>query len=83
MPHPPPYLPPPLCKQNSGVESDQLQAVVGEMRAAHHSLSAAVSQRRQNPAYHQRLSRQPSNNFLSAVVELIAAAKSLLAWLDR
>lgn len=72
-----------LCALNSGVESGQLQAVVGEMRAAHHSLSAAVSQRRQNPAYHQRLSRQPSNHFLSAVVELIAAAKSLLAWLDR
>lgn len=65
------------------MESHNLKAVVGKMRAAHHSLSAAVSQRRKNPAYHNKISHQPSNQFLSAVVELIAAAKNLLAWLDR
>ncbi|XP_071323768.1 connector enhancer of kinase suppressor of ras 3 isoform X2 [Trachinotus anak] len=53
------------------------------MRAAHHNLSSAVSQRRKNPAYHNKNSHQPSNEFLTAVVELIAAAKSLLSWLDR
>ncbi|CAG14724.1 unnamed protein product, partial [Tetraodon nigroviridis] len=68
---------------NYGVESDNLKTVVGKMRAAHHNLSAAVCQRRKNPAYHSQVSHQPSNHFLTAVVELIAAAKSLLAWLDR
>ncbi|TNM94453.1 hypothetical protein fugu_017212 [Takifugu bimaculatus] len=72
-----------LCALNYGVESDNLKAVVGKMRAAHHNLSGAVSQRRKNPAYHNKISHQPSNGFLTAVVELIAAAKSLLAWLDR
>lgn len=69
--------------QNYGVESDNLKTLVGKMRAAHHSLNSAVSQRRKNPAYHSKISHQPSNEFLTAVVELIGAAKSLLAWLDR
>lgn len=69
--------------QNYGVESDNLKTLVGKMRAAHHNLSSAVSQRRKNPAYHSKISHQPSNEFLTAVVELIGAAKSLLAWLDR
>ncbi|XP_041815339.1 connector enhancer of kinase suppressor of ras 3 [Chelmon rostratus] len=72
-----------LCALNYGVESDNLKTLVGKMRAAHHSLSSAVSQRRKNPAYHSKISHQPSNEFLTAVVELIGAAKSLLAWLDR
>lgn len=65
------------------MESDNLKTLVGQMRAAHHSLSVAVSQRRKNPAYHNKNSHQPTNEFLTAVVELIGAAKSLLAWLDR
>lgn len=72
-----------LCALNYGVESDNLKTLVGKMRAAHHNLSSAVSQRRKNPAYHSKNSHQPSNEFLTAVVELIGAAKSLLAWLDR
>ncbi|CAB1444932.1 unnamed protein product [Pleuronectes platessa] len=72
-----------LCALNYGVESDHLKTLVGKMRAAHHNLSGAVSQRRKNPAYHNKNSHQPTNEFLSAVVELIGAAKSLLAWLDR
>ncbi|XP_047430320.1 connector enhancer of kinase suppressor of ras 3 [Mugil cephalus] len=72
-----------LCALNYGVESDNLKTLVGKMRAAHHSLSGAVSQRRKNPGYHSKNSHQPSNEFLAAVMELIAAAKSLLAWLDR
>ncbi|KAL6095504.1 cnksr3 [Pungitius sinensis] len=71
-----------LCALNFGVEKDNLKALVGRMRAAHHSLSASVSQRRKNPAYHNKISHQPSNEFLTAVVQLIGAAKSLLAWLD-
>ncbi|KAM3602309.1 uncharacterized protein V6R79_001671 [Siganus canaliculatus] len=72
-----------LCALNHGVESDNLKTLVAQMRAAHHGLSSAVSQRRKNPAYHSRICHQPSNGFLTAVVELIAAAKNLLAWLDR
>ncbi|KAK9531901.1 hypothetical protein VZT92_011293 [Zoarces viviparus] len=71
-----------LCALNYGVEKDSLKTLVGRMRAAHHSLSGSVSQRRKNPAYHNKISHQPSNEFLTAVVELIGAAKSLLAWLD-
>ncbi|XP_017157579.1 connector enhancer of kinase suppressor of ras 3-like [Poecilia reticulata] len=72
-----------LCSLNCGVESDCLQTLVGKMRAAHRNLSGAVTQRRKNPAHQNQNSHQPSNQLLSAVVELIAAAKSLLAWLDR
>ncbi|XP_061901009.1 connector enhancer of kinase suppressor of ras 3-like isoform X1 [Entelurus aequoreus] len=72
-----------LCALNYGVESDHLKTLVGKMRLAYHNLSSAVSQRRKNPAYQSKSAHQPSNEFLSAVVELIAAAKSLLAWLDR
>ncbi|XP_028996210.2 connector enhancer of kinase suppressor of ras 3-like [Betta splendens] len=72
-----------LCAVNCGVESDVLKTLGGKMRAAHHNLNSAVWQRRKNPAYHVKSSHQPSNEFLTAVVELIAAAKSLLAWLDR
>ncbi|KAI3363893.1 hypothetical protein L3Q82_001495 [Scortum barcoo] len=71
-----------LCALNYGVESDNLKTLVGRMRTAHHNLSSAVTQRRKNPAYHNKISHQPSNEFLTAVVELIGAAKSLLAWLD-
>ncbi|XP_071368419.1 connector enhancer of kinase suppressor of ras 3-like, partial [Centroberyx affinis] len=72
-----------LCALNYGVESDNLKTLVGRMRAAFNNLSNAASQRRRNPAYRSKNSHQPSNHFLTAVVELIGAAKSLLAWLDR
>uniref|UniRef100_A0A667YI52 Uncharacterized protein n=1 Tax=Myripristis murdjan TaxID=586833 RepID=A0A667YI52_9TELE len=72
-----------LCALNHGVESDNLKTLVGRMRAAYNNLSNAASQRRKNPAYHSKNSHQPSNDFLTAVVELIGAAKGLLAWLDR
>jgi len=68
--------------QNCGVQKDHLKTLIGRMRAAHHDLAASVSQRRKNPAYHNKISHQPSNEFLTAVVELIGAAKSLLGWLD-
>ncbi|XP_068198596.1 connector enhancer of kinase suppressor of ras 3-like isoform X2 [Antennarius striatus] len=71
-----------LCALNSGAESDTLKSLVGKMRAAHHGLSGAVSRRRKSPAYHRQISHQPSNEFLTAVVELIGAAKTLLARLD-
>ncbi|KAK5852578.1 hypothetical protein PBY51_006431 [Eleginops maclovinus] len=72
-----------LCALNFGVEKDTLKTLVGKMRAAHSNLNTAVAERRKNPAYHSKISHQPSNEFLTAVVELIGAAKSLLSWLDR
>ncbi|KAM3861125.1 connector enhancer of kinase suppressor of ras 3-like [Diretmus argenteus] len=72
-----------LCALNHGVESDNLKTLVGRMRAAFNNLHNAASHRRRNPDYHGKNSHQPSNDFLTAVVELIGAAKSLLAWLDR
>ncbi|XP_057678644.1 connector enhancer of kinase suppressor of ras 3-like isoform X1 [Corythoichthys intestinalis] len=69
-----------LCALNRGVESDNLKTLAGKMRLAHRDLSGAVTRRRKNPGHG---SRRPANDFLAAVVELIAVAKSLLAWLDR
>ncbi|KAM9842812.1 CNK3/IPCEF1 fusion protein-like [Aulostomus maculatus] len=53
------------------------------MRAATNSLHIATSDRRKSPMYDGSMSRKPPNDFLTSVVELIGAAKSLLAWLDR
>ncbi|KAF3844680.1 hypothetical protein F7725_007843 [Dissostichus mawsoni] len=53
------------------------------MRVATNSLHMATSDRRKSPAYDGSISRKPPNDFLTSVVELIGAAKSLLAWLDR
>ncbi|XP_077594713.1 connector enhancer of kinase suppressor of ras 3-like isoform X2 [Stigmatopora nigra] len=75
------------CK-NDGAESDILESLAGKMRLAHRGLCGAVGRRRKNPGYRDGGyrdggERRPANDFLAAVMELIAAAKSLLAWLDR
>ncbi|XP_010783651.1 connector enhancer of kinase suppressor of ras 3 isoform X1 [Notothenia coriiceps] len=72
-----------LCALNFGVETDNLKNLVVRMRAATNSLHMATSDRRKSPAYDGSISRKPPNDFLTSVVELIGAAKSLLAWLDR
>nr|XP_046268014.1 connector enhancer of kinase suppressor of ras 3-like [Scatophagus argus] len=72
-----------LCALNYGVETDNLKNLVVRMRAATNSLHMATSDRRRSPAYDGSTSRKPPNDFLTSVVELIGAAKSLLAWLDR
>nr|XP_033499052.1 connector enhancer of kinase suppressor of ras 3-like isoform X1 [Epinephelus lanceolatus] len=72
-----------LCALNYGVETDNLKNLVVRMRAATNSLHMATSDRRKSPAYDGSMSRKPPNDFLTSVVELIGAAKSLLAWLDR
>ncbi|XP_040055056.2 connector enhancer of kinase suppressor of ras 3 [Gasterosteus aculeatus] len=72
-----------LCALNHGVETDNLKSLVVRMRAAGNSLHAATSDRRKSPVYDGSISRKPPNDFLTSVVELIGAAKSLLAWLDR
>ncbi|KAM9798288.1 connector enhancer of kinase suppressor of ras 3-like [Neosynchiropus ocellatus] len=72
-----------LCALNWGVRSEQLRRVVAQMRAAHRGLTAAVSQRQKCPDRHVQPPHRPSNQFLTAVVELVGTAKSLLAWMDR
>ncbi|XP_013999520.1 connector enhancer of kinase suppressor of ras 3 isoform X2 [Salmo salar] len=72
-----------LCALNYGVETDNLKTLVGRMRAASNNLHNSASERRKNPSYEGKKSHKPPNDFLTAVVELIGAAKSLLAWLDR
>lgn len=69
--------------QNYGVETDNLKSLVVRMRAATNNLQKAISERRASPTYDGSTSRKPPNDFLTSVVELIGAAKSLLAWLDR
>ncbi|KAJ3606574.1 hypothetical protein NHX12_026095 [Muraenolepis orangiensis] len=68
---------------NLGVESDHLRTLVGRMRSASVQLQVSASERRKNPSYRGVNSQKPSNHFLTAVVELIANAKTLLGWLDR
>ncbi|XP_029586342.1 connector enhancer of kinase suppressor of ras 3 isoform X2 [Salmo trutta] len=72
-----------LCALNYGVETDNLKGLVVRMRAATNSLHMSTSDRRKSPTYDGSTSRKPPNDFLTSVVELIGAAKSLLAWLDR
>uniref|UniRef100_A0A673GSV6 Connector enhancer of kinase suppressor of ras 3-like n=1 Tax=Sinocyclocheilus rhinocerous TaxID=307959 RepID=A0A673GSV6_9TELE len=72
-----------LCALNYGVETDNLKNLVLKMRAVTNSLHTATSERRKSPTYESNTSSKLPNEFLSSVVELIGAAKSLLAWLDR
>ncbi|XP_057715352.1 connector enhancer of kinase suppressor of ras 3-like isoform X2 [Corythoichthys intestinalis] len=72
-----------LCALNYGVETDNLKNLVVRMRAATNNLHMATSERRKSPVYDGSSSRKPPNDFLTCVVELIGAAKSFLAWLDR
>ncbi|KAK2878332.1 hypothetical protein Q8A67_019123 [Cirrhinus molitorella] len=72
-----------LCALNYGVETDNLKNLVLKMKAVTNSLHTATSERRKSPTYETNTSSKLPNEFLSSVVELIGAAKSLLAWLDR
>ncbi|KAM4724480.1 connector enhancer of kinase suppressor of ras 3-like [Anableps anableps] len=72
-----------LCALNYGVETDNLKNLVVRMRAATNSLHIATNDRRKSPLSEGSMTRKPPNDFLTSVVELIGAAKSLLAWLDR
>ncbi|XP_061097940.1 connector enhancer of kinase suppressor of ras 3 isoform X1 [Conger conger] len=72
-----------LCALNYGVETDNLKNLVARMRASSNNLHNCAWERRKNPSYEGVTSGKPPNEFLTSVVELIGAAKSLLAWLDR
>ncbi|KAF4071007.1 hypothetical protein AMELA_G00280010 [Ameiurus melas] len=72
-----------LCALNYGVETENLKTLVGRMRAASNNLHNCASERRRSPSHDSSASNKPPNEFLTAVVELIGAAKGMLAWLDR
>lgn len=72
-----------LRAMNSSLEGEQMKLLQSQMNLAHLNLSKAVSRRRKSPSYQNKSSALPPNDFLSAVVELISAAKGMLGNLDR
>ncbi|EGV95960.1 connector enhancer of kinase suppressor of ras 3 isoform X1 [Cricetulus griseus] len=72
-----------LCALNYGLETDNMKNLALKLRASSHNLQNYISSRRKSSAYDGNTSRKPPNEFLTSVVELIGAAKALLAWLDR
>ncbi|XP_039604102.1 interactor protein for cytohesin exchange factors 1 isoform X1 [Polypterus senegalus] len=72
-----------LCALNYGLETDNLKNLVTKMRTSTSHLQNYIACRRKNPTYDGNSSRKPPNEFLTSVVDLIGAAKALLAWLDR
>ncbi|XP_006868507.1 PREDICTED: connector enhancer of kinase suppressor of ras 3 [Chrysochloris asiatica] len=72
-----------LCALNYGLETDNMKNLVLKLRASSLNLQNYISSRRKSPSYDGSTSHRPCNEFLTSVVELIGAAKALLAWLDR
>ncbi|XP_050749804.1 connector enhancer of kinase suppressor of ras 3 isoform X1 [Gymnogyps californianus] len=72
-----------LCALNYGLETDNMKNLVLKLRASSNNLQNYISSRRKSSNYDGKTSRKPPNEFLTSVVELIGAAKALLAWLDR
>ncbi|XP_048391901.1 connector enhancer of kinase suppressor of ras 3 isoform X4 [Stegostoma tigrinum] len=71
-----------LCALNYGLETESMKKLALKLRASTSGLQNFISSRRKSTAY-DGTSRKPPNDFLTSVVDLIAAAKALLAWLDR
>ncbi|KAM6180759.1 connector enhancer of kinase suppressor of ras 3 isoform 2-T2 [Erethizon dorsatum] len=72
-----------LCALNYGLETDNMKNLVLKLRASSNNLQNHISSRRKSPAYDGNTSHKPPNELLTSVMELIGAAKTLLAWLDR
>ncbi|KAI6071228.1 Connector enhancer of kinase suppressor of ras 3 [Aix galericulata] len=72
-----------LCALNYGLETDNMKNLVLKLRASSNNLQNYICSRRKSSTYDGNTSRKPPNEFLTSVVELIGAAKALLAWLDR
>ncbi|XP_060609593.1 connector enhancer of kinase suppressor of ras 3 isoform X1 [Anolis sagrei] len=72
-----------LCALNYGLETDNMKNLVLKLRASSNNLQNYISSRRKSSNYDGNTSRKPPNEFLTSVVELIGAAKTLLTWLDR
>ncbi|XP_056105048.1 connector enhancer of kinase suppressor of ras 2 isoform X13 [Rhinichthys klamathensis goyatoka] len=72
-----------LCALNYGLETENLKTLSHKLNASAKNLQNFITGRRRSGHYDGRTTRKLPNDFLTSVVDLIAAAKSLLAWLDR
>ncbi|XP_052398469.1 connector enhancer of kinase suppressor of ras 2-like isoform X9 [Carassius gibelio] len=72
-----------LCALNYGLETENLKTLSHKLNASAKNLQNFITCRRRSGHYDGRTTRKLPNDFLTSVVDLIAAAKSLLAWLDR
>lgn len=69
--------------QNYGLETENLRTLSHKLNASAKNLQNFILGRRRGGHYDGRASRRLPNDFLTSVVDLIGAAKNLLAWLDR
>nr|XP_015196987.1 PREDICTED: connector enhancer of kinase suppressor of ras 2 isoform X2 [Lepisosteus oculatus] len=72
-----------LCALNYGLETENLKTLSHKLNASAKNLQNFITGRRRSGHYDGRTTRKLPNDFLTSVVDLIGAAKSLLAWLDR
>ncbi|RMC21135.1 hypothetical protein DUI87_01993 [Hirundo rustica rustica] len=72
-----------LFVQNYGLETENLRTLSHKLNASAKNLQNFITGRRRSGHYDGRASRRLPNDFLTSVVDLIGAAKNLLAWLDR
>uniref|UniRef100_A0AAY4CTW5 Connector enhancer of kinase suppressor of ras 2-like n=1 Tax=Denticeps clupeoides TaxID=299321 RepID=A0AAY4CTW5_9TELE len=72
-----------LCALNYGLETENLRTLSHKLSASAKNLQNFILGRRRAGHYDGRASRRLPNDFLTSVVDLIGAAKNLLAWLDR
>ncbi|XP_031713028.1 connector enhancer of kinase suppressor of ras 2-like isoform X3 [Anarrhichthys ocellatus] len=72
-----------LCALNYGLETENLKTLSHKLNASAKNLQNFITDRRRSGHYDGRATHKLPNDFLTSVVDLIAAAKSLLAWLDR
>uniref|UniRef100_A0A671MUI8 Si:ch211-26b3.4 n=1 Tax=Sinocyclocheilus anshuiensis TaxID=1608454 RepID=A0A671MUI8_9TELE len=69
--------------KNYGLETENLRTLSHKLNASAKNLQNFITGRRRGGHYDGRVSRRLPNDFLTSVVDLIGAAKNLLAWLDR
>uniref|UniRef100_A0A8C8D7P8 Connector enhancer of kinase suppressor of ras 2 n=1 Tax=Oncorhynchus tshawytscha TaxID=74940 RepID=A0A8C8D7P8_ONCTS len=72
-----------LCALNYGLETENLRTLSHKLNASAKNLQNFITGRRRGGHYDGRASHRLPNDFLTSVVDLIGAAKNLLAWLDR
>ncbi|KAI5624707.1 connector enhancer of kinase suppressor of ras 2, partial [Silurus asotus] len=72
-----------LSALNYGLETENLRTLSHKLSASAKNLQIYIISRRRGGHYDGRASRRLPNDFLTSVVDLIGAAKTLLAWLDR
>uniref|UniRef100_A0A803XLB6 CRIC domain-containing protein n=1 Tax=Meleagris gallopavo TaxID=9103 RepID=A0A803XLB6_MELGA len=72
-----------FLNNNYGLETENLKTLSHKLNASAKNLQNFITGRRRSGHYDGRTSRKLPNDFLTSVVDLIGAAKSLLAWLDR